>query len=46
VRPANGLSVSAIGANSTGTIALSTATVALTMPRGGGRVYATTPATQ
>jgi hypothetical protein len=41
VRPANGSSVSAVGYNSTGTQASSTATVSLNMPRGGGILYAT-----
>ena len=41
VRPANGSSVSAVGLNSTGTQASSTATVSLNMPRGGGILYAT-----
>ncbi len=41
VKPANGASVSAVGYNTTGTLASSTATVSLTMPRGGGIIYAT-----
>jgi hypothetical protein len=41
VRPVNGSSVSAIGYNTTGTQASSTATVSLNMPRGGGIIYAT-----
>lgn len=41
VRPANGVSVSTVGHNTTGTLASSTATVSLTMPRGGGIIYAT-----
>jgi hypothetical protein len=41
VKPANGASVSAVGYNTTGTLASSTATVSLTMPRGGGLIYAT-----
>jgi hypothetical protein len=40
VRPANGSVVSATG-NNTGTLASSTATVSITMPRGGGIIYAT-----
>ena len=41
VRPANGSPVSAVGLNNTGTLASSTATVSLSMPRGGGIIYAT-----
>ena len=41
VRPANGPAVSATGSNNTGTLASSTATVSLNMPRGGGIIYAT-----
>lgn len=41
VKPANGASVSAVGYNTTGTLSSSTATVSLTMPRGGGIIYAT-----
>jgi hypothetical protein len=41
VKPANGLAVSATGLNSTGTLASSTATVMLNIPRGGGLIYAT-----
>ncbi len=41
VKPASGASVSAVGYNTTGTLASSTATVSLTMPRGGGIIYAT-----
>jgi hypothetical protein len=41
VKPASGASVSAVGYNTTGTMASSTATVSLTMPRGGGIIYAT-----
>jgi hypothetical protein len=41
VKPASGASVSAVGYNSTGTLASSMATVSLTMPRGGGIIYAT-----
>ena len=41
VKPANGASVSAVGYNNSGTLASSTATVSLNMPRGGGLIYAT-----
>jgi hypothetical protein len=41
VKPANGASVSAVGYNTTGTLASSTATVSLNLPRGGGIIYAT-----
>ena len=41
VKPASGASVSAVGYNTTGTLASSTATVSLNMPRGGGIIYAT-----
>lgn len=41
VRPANGATVSAVGHNTTGTQASSTATVLLNVPRGGGIVWAT-----
>src|ERR1017187_1140796 len=41
VRPANGATVSATGYNSTGTLASSTATILITMPRGGGIIFAT-----
>ena len=41
VKPANGLSVSAVGYNNTGTLASSTATISINMPRGGGIIYAT-----
>jgi len=41
VKPAYGSSVSAVGYNTTGTLASSTATVSLNMPRGGGLIYAT-----
>jgi hypothetical protein len=40
-QPANGSSVSAISYNTTGTLASSTATVSIVMPRGGGIIYAT-----
>ena len=41
VKPANGAAVSATGLNSSGTLSSSTATVLITMPRGGGLIYAT-----
>ena len=41
VKPANAPAVSATGFNNTGTLASSTATVLLNMPRGGGLIYAT-----
>ena len=41
VKPANAPAVSATGFNNTGTLASSTATVSLNMPRGGGIIYAT-----
>lgn len=41
VRPASGNPVSAVGYNNVGTLASSTATVSLTVPRGGGTVFAT-----
>ncbi len=41
VKPANGSPVSAVGYNTTGTTASSTATVLINMPRGGGIMYAT-----
>jgi len=40
VRPANGSVVSATG-NNTGTLASSTATISINMPRAGGIIYAT-----
>jgi hypothetical protein len=40
VKPVNGSPVSAVGYNA-GTLASSTATVSLNMPRGGGLIYAT-----
>jgi hypothetical protein len=40
VRPANGTYVSAVGHNNSGTLASSTATVLLNMPRGGGTIQA------
>jgi hypothetical protein len=41
VKPASDASVSAVGYNTTGTQASSTATVSLNLPRGGGLIYAT-----
>jgi len=41
VRPANGAAVSATGYNNTGTLSSSTATISITIPRGGGQIYAT-----
>jgi hypothetical protein len=41
VKPASGASVSAVGYNTTGTLASSTATVSLNLPHGGGIIYAT-----
>ena len=41
VQPANGAAVTAVGLNNAGTLAASTATVAVNMPRGGGIIYAT-----
>jgi hypothetical protein len=41
VKPMNGSPVSAVGYNTTGTLASSTATISLNMPRGGGLIYAT-----
>ena len=41
VKPANGAPVSGVGYNTTGTPAASTASIPLTMPRGGGLIYAT-----
>jgi hypothetical protein len=40
VHPANGPDVQAVGLNNGGTLASSTATVSLNMPRGGGIIYA------
>ena len=37
----NGSPVSTVGYNSTGTLASSTATISVVMPRGGGLIYAT-----
>ena len=41
VKPANGASVSAVGYNTTGTLASSTAAISIVIPRGGGLIYAT-----
>jgi len=41
VKPVNGAAVSAMGLNNSGTLASSTATVNINMPRGGGLIYAT-----
>jgi hypothetical protein len=41
VRPANAPAVSATGLNNSGTLSNSTATISITMPRGGGIIYAT-----
>jgi len=41
VRPASGASVTAVGHNTTGTQASSTATVLINIPRGGGIIWAT-----
>jgi hypothetical protein len=41
VKPANGAAVSATGYNTTGTLASSTATISINIPRGGGLIYAT-----
>ncbi len=40
VHPANGPDVQAVGMNNAGTLAASTATLSLNMPRGGGIIYA------
>lgn len=40
VQPAHGAPVQALGINNVGTAASSTATISLTMPRGGGIIYA------
>ena len=40
VHPANGADVQAVGINNAGTLAASTATISLNMPRGGGIIYA------
>jgi hypothetical protein len=44
VVPASGAALSAVGYNSTGTQASSSATILLSIPRGGGRLYATVAA--
>jgi hypothetical protein len=41
ITPANGSPVSATGYNTTGTLASSTATISIVIPRGGGLIYAT-----
>ena len=41
VKPANGAAVTATGYNTTGTLASSTATISIVIPRGGGLIYAT-----
>jgi len=41
VKPANGAAVSATSYNTTGTLASSTATIFIVIPRGGGLIYAT-----
>ena len=41
IKPANGAAVTATGNNNTGTLAASTATISIVMPRGGGLIYAT-----
>ena len=41
VKPASGATVSAVGYNNAGTLASSTATVQVNVPRGGGIIYAT-----
>jgi hypothetical protein len=41
VRPARGAAVSATGRNNSGTLASSTATILINIPRGGGWIYAT-----
>ena len=40
VQPANGTAVTAVGVNNAGTLAASTATISVNMPRGGGIIYA------
>lgn len=45
VKPMNGSPVSAMGYNTTGTAASSTATISINMPRGGGLIYATAATT-
>jgi hypothetical protein len=41
VTPMNGSPISAVGYNSAGTLASSTATISIVIPRGGGLIYAT-----
>ncbi len=41
IKPMSGSAVSAVGANNTGTLASSTATISINIPRGGGLIYAT-----
>jgi hypothetical protein len=41
IRPMTGSPVSAVGANNTGTLASSSATISINIPRGGGLIYAT-----
>jgi hypothetical protein len=41
VKPMNGLALSAVSYNDTGTFASSKATVSINLPRGGGLIYAT-----
>ncbi len=41
IKPMSGSAVSAVGGNNTGTLASSTATISINIPRGGGLIYAT-----
>jgi hypothetical protein len=41
IKPISGSSVSAVGNNNTGTLASSSATISINIPRGGGLIYAT-----
>jgi len=41
VKPTNGAAVNATGYNTTGTLAASTATISIVIPRGGGLIYVT-----
>jgi hypothetical protein len=41
IKPANSAAVTATGYNNTGTLASSTATISIVMPRGGGLIYTT-----
>jgi hypothetical protein len=41
IKPMTGSSVSAVGSNNTGTLASSSATISINIPRGGGLIYAT-----